>query len=164
MTRFTYEDGFIPSRGKASYKPVEYEIDDNGCWVCVSHRKSEDGYVTIRRGSRRVRLHRYVYEREIGPLSENEVVMHKCDNPPCFNPKHLTKGTNAENTFDRNRKGRQAKGERNSGAKLTEEDVIKIRNDSRSLSELSKEYGVSSVQIRNIKKRKAWKHVREESA
>lgn len=78
--------------------------------------------------------------------------MHKCDNPPCFNPKHLTKGTNAENTFDRNRKGRQAKGERNSGAKLTEEDVIKIRNDSRSLSELSKEYGVSSVQIRNIKK------------
>lgn len=156
-----YDDGYTPGIGKGSYKPIKYTINENGCWVCVSHKCNKDGYVTIRRGSDRFRLHRYVYEREVCRLSDGEVVMHKCDNPTCFNPSHLEKGTSSENTLDRNRKGRQAKGERNSGAKLTEADVLRIRKEEGTHTELAKKYGVSNVQIRKIRTYKAWKYLKE---
>src|SRR5260370_14664089 len=51
-------------------------------------------------------------------------VLHRCDNPPCVRPDHLQIGTQDENIEDRDRKGRQARGERVGGAKL---DLVKVR-------------------------------------
>lgn len=48
-----------------------------------------------------------VFEAVYGWLPE--VVLHRCDNPPCYNPAHLLPGTQADNMRDMARKGRGRK-------------------------------------------------------
>lgn len=45
------------------------------------------------------------------PVPEHICVCHECDNRPCVRPKHLWLGTRKQNTEDRDRKGRQARGD-----------------------------------------------------
>lgn len=87
-----------------------------------------DGY-----GRRRSRplssrlLHRQIMEMVYGPEAiRGKVVMHLCDNPPCFRFDHLHIGTHAENARDMYAKGR----DRNSikthcvhGHELTDENT-----------------------------------------
>lgn len=82
----------------------------NGCWLWTS-AKNEAGYGRIRipvdgAWGKQVYAHRWSYEHHIGPVPEGMFVMHRCDNPPCVNPAHLTVGTPQENTLDMHRKGR----------------------------------------------------------
>jgi len=41
-----------------------------------------------------------------GPIPEDMLVCHRCDNPPCTNPDHLFLGTCKDNATDRQKKGR----------------------------------------------------------
>lgn len=50
--------------------------------------------------------HRVSWEIEHGVLTGGQHVLHKCDNPPCVNPKHLFLGTNRDNVTDKMEKGR----------------------------------------------------------
>jgi len=90
-------------------------------------------------------------------------VCHRCDNPPCCNPRHLFLGTPADNCLDRDRKQRQARGGKIGWGRLTEEDVIAIRSKATGqrgeLSALGREYGVSHTMIRFVLLRKNWKHI-----
>ena len=92
-------------------------------------------------------------------LQDERHVMHTCDNPSCVRPDHLIAGTNKDNHKDKAVKGRAAKGERNSKAKLTANKVRAIRADNRSQRELAKVYGVSQVAIGKIKRRQHWRHI-----
>lgn len=140
-------------------KPLQYMIDKNGCWNCVSHSDKGNGYRRIKRGDKQYFVHRYVYEMEHGFIDGNKVVMHKCDNKSCMNPEHLTLGTSKDNYQDAKQKNRNSKGSIHGMSKLTEEDIVNIRQDSRSLKKIAADYGVCSTNISAIKNRKTWKHV-----
>jgi len=52
--------------------------------------------------------HRSAWRIAIGPIPEGAQVLHKCDNPPCVNPRHLFLGDCTINAQDKVTKGRIA--------------------------------------------------------
>ena len=55
------------------------------------------------------------------------VIRHKCDNTRCVNPEHLEAGSHQDNMDDKVARGRQYKGAAHHSARLTDEDVARIR-------------------------------------
>ena len=121
--------------------------------------------------------HRVAYALTYGSIPEDRpYVLHRCDNRPCCNPSHLWPGTKAENNRDRAEKGRSAKawkptrsrvtsviGENHGMAKLTEADVVAIRNRYASgdatMTAIAEDYGMTKVAIRHVVRRMTWRHV-----
>ena len=125
-----------------------------------------NGYGRISRGDGTGKdsfAHRVSWEIHCGPIPEGMYVLHKCDNPSCVNPAHLFLGTMADNAKDKVRKGRSTFGEKNINAKLTEKEVIEIRQlyatGEYTHEKLSEQFGVSRVMIGYIVKGRNWKHV-----
>lgn len=139
----------------------------NGCKEWNLYR-DKDNYGKVKfRGTQRP-AHRIALYLATGIMGE--VAMHKCDNPPCINPEHLQWGTIADNNADMYAKGRNGKGEqmarrgsKSGAAKLSESEVIEIRNvyESGDISqrEIARRYGVSHTMIQDIIKRKCWTHI-----
>jgi hypothetical protein len=144
-------------------KPIQYAINEKGCWHCVSHTGIQSGYVQVRIEGKLELLHRLSYEQHKGPIPKGMEILHSCDNPKCFNPEHLEYGTKQENLKDRDLKGRQAKGEQNGRAKLKTHEVRQIRKDRRSNRMIALEYGVTALTIRRVKSLKTWVHLKEEA-
>jgi hypothetical protein len=77
---------------------------------------------------------RISWELHFGPIPEGLWVLHKCDNPRCVRPDHLFLGTSLDNVRDMIAKGRRrpaslaARGDGHPQAKLTEEQVNRLRN------------------------------------
>ena len=109
------------------------------------------------------RVHRWVMAQIHGwDAIRGRVVCHHCDNPACYRYDHLFIGTIADNTADRDRKNRQAKGEESGRAKLTEQDVREIRANPPGHWELratARAYGVHHMTIKAILDGRTWKHV-----
>ena len=86
---------------------------------------------------------------------------HHCDNPECVNPNHLFLGTDRDNAMDAIKKGRRSSmvGEKNYNCKLTEKDVLAIREDNRFQKIIAKDYGVRQAEISSIKLKKRWKYL-----
>lgn len=107
-------------------------------------------------------IHREVFFAYNGYFPEQ--VLHSCDNPPCYNPRHLRGGTHAENMADMREKGRahRPSGERNHFSVLTVSEVQLIRRlsgDGKQNRELAARFGVSAHTIGSIVGRRTWKHV-----
>jgi HNH endonuclease len=144
------------------------------CWIWGGYTKPTGYGQTYDQGSYKL-VHRIAYEHWVGPIGEL-CVLHRCDNPPCFNPEHLFLGTQADNVADMEAKGRsvQPRGDdhwtrqqdadlqRGSGhhhARFTEDDVRAIRADTRTRGEIAATYGCSLAAIDHIRARRRWRHV-----
>src|SRR6266705_2781153 len=82
-------------------------IDDvAGCWEWTGCRH-KDGYGLLRLNGKTRKAHRVSAHLFMGLDLNSEVqVMHRCDNPSCFNPEHLFLGTQLDNMKDCYSKGR----------------------------------------------------------
>jgi len=126
------------------------------CWIWTG-AKLPAGYGNFHARGKRVYAHRFSYELHKGPIPEGLYVIHKCDNPPCVNPKHLRIGTATENMHDMRRKKRGAP-----WAKLNKQKVRYIRQTLQykmSVTAIARRYGVYPNAIDCMLARKSWKYV-----
>ena len=165
-------------RGKRGdfWSKVDSSQGESECWLWMGSMGS-GGYGQVRVSKRLLRTHRVAWELTNGSIPDGKVVCHRCDNPRCCNPHHLFLGSQQENVADMISKGRnastieiiknsthaRAKGEQNSQAKLTEDEVIRIRRrwtqGGITKKELASQFGVSDVLIFKIVRRQIWKHL-----
>ena len=135
-------------------------VPSDECLEWPGYRATRDyGHFTYRNKLRKA--HIVSYEIHVGPIPPGMVIRHKCDNPPCVNPRHLQIGTQAENVRDAVERGRWPTGETNSQAKLTESQVLEIRELAKTtpLNILAEKYSVDSSQAWRIVNRKTWRHI-----
>lgn len=98
-------------------------------------------------------VHRLVCAAFHGPQpSPYHIAAHNNDVKTDNRPENLRWATHKENGEDKVKHGRSTFGSRSARAKLTDDQVRSIRADQRPMAVLSREYGVSSPTISDIKK------------
>jgi hypothetical protein len=130
-------------------------VQEDGCWAWTG-QLNWAGYPLVWKNGKAVKAHREMYRLAKGELPDDLVICHSCDNPACVNPDHLFAGTRYDNNNDAKRKNRNQHGESHWRAKLTYEDIQKILADTRSQSNIAKEYGVDPSHISRIKSGEVW--------
>lgn len=139
-------------------------VPESGCWLWAGPW-TVSGYGVARSAGKNVRAHRLSWEMNRGDIPSGMVVCHRCDTPACVNPDHLFLGTQVENVKDRTAKGRASSGSKHSQslqgrvAKLTAEQVLAIRSDSRSNADIALDYGVTKENVGAIKRNQTWRHL-----
>jgi hypothetical protein len=143
------------------WEKVDKRSEDE-CWEWIASRDSCNyGMFYPKDHSNGVKASRYSYQLRYGDIPKGLYVLHKCDNPPCVNPKHLFIGTQTDNMQDMISKGRlyDRRGEKNSKVKLTEEDVrtVKLlRKNGMTYKSIAKSLKVSEGCINHILNGRHW--------
>jgi hypothetical protein len=160
-----------------NWKPVEgfpgYRVSDTGLvhseprprtsGILLALSPHTTGYIKVClscNGVVRKRfVHTLVMEAFVGPRPAGMEVRHlngcRSDN----RAENLAWGTCKENAADRVDHGTSVRGSAMSTAKLTEDQVRAILQDTRKYCVIALDYDVSSTTIGVIKRRKAWRHV-----
>jgi hypothetical protein len=134
------------------------------CWVWFGY-KNGGGYGMFKLDGKFELVHRYSFRLHCGGIPDGMHILHRCDNRQCVNPDHLFVGTHADNMKDRDTKRRQAYGERNCKAILSEEQVLEIRKryvvgcEKNGAHPLARELGVSPSAIYNIVSGVNWRYL-----
>lgn len=138
----------------------------NGCWLWTASCK-ERGYGQYMLKGKMYRAHRLAWLLSGHKLPDRPLELaHTCDTRICVNPAHLFVATHDENMADCKAKRRHTHGERNIHAKLTDAQVIEIRQRFKfytkrrtNASELAPDYGVRRDVIYMAGTRRTWKHI-----
>lgn len=104
-----------------------------------------NGYGILKVDGKNCKAHRVSYELAYGPFDKSLVVRHKCDNTKCCNPEHLELGTQLDNVDDMLTRKRNYR-------KLSDNDIITIKDSKDPTSVLAETYGVTPrriLQLRN---------------
>lgn len=119
------------------------------CWIWTG-TTNQYGYGIVLVDKKSKRAHRVSYEIHKGEIPSDMVVMHSCDTPACVNPDHLSIGTKLDNNRDCKEKRRNAFGERNGHAKVTDEQIDLIRTLPFTQVQLAQMFGITQSQISRI--------------
>lgn len=167
---------------------VERRGDDE-CWPCLQVHKAS-GYGQLRYKRQQYKAHRVAYALTFGQIewgtgkkgAQGLLVLHRCDNRRCCNPKHLFLGTQKDNMLDCSQKQRIQHGVTGNNTKLTLEQVAEIKRmqaagrigkpgrgwsrevrsgEQMSLATVGKMFGVSGKTIEQLLRRRAWKDAGE---
>ena len=130
---------------------------DSGCHEWAGSL-AKNGYGNFHKDGKTHYSHRIAWEIEHGE-EPSDYVLHKCDNRKCVNPDHLFIGSFYDNMDDMVAKGRQAHGVKNHHAKLTEEQVLQIRQEVGLQREIAAKYGVTYSLVGMIRSGRIWKHI-----
>ena len=153
----------LKTRKALNGQPAEFynsllEIDDREC-VKWPHAVSGAGYAQIRMNNKIEYVHRLICKAEHGePSDSGFYASHLCGKGHlgCVNPNHIQWCSPAENSAHRIIHGTTNRGERHGRHKLKKNDVLKIREDHRSINVIANEYNVSEGAIRSVQNRKNW--------
>lgn len=133
------------------------------CWEWQRGRlpKGYGAFQTAVAGKKVYLATHYVWFLTHGALPDLQI-LHSCDNPPCVNPDHLREGTNADNVKDKMERGRQPRGEKCAIAKLSDSQVVEIKElirNGRAPKDIAPLFNISPAVIFNIRAGIIWKHV-----
>lgn len=133
---------------------------NSGCYLWLSSLVP-GGYGTLSYQGTPYYSHHAAWMAAKGSIPTGRWVLHKCDMRCCVNPDHLYLGDAQDNSDDRMNRGRHVKamGERSGKSKLTDEDIINIRADTRSQRAIAADYGVSHTNIGHVKRGETWPHI-----
>lgn len=149
-----------PLSVRLSARCVKDESSDCILWFGTKNNK---GYGRITYEKKQISVHRVSYELANGPIPDGKFVLHSCDNPLCVNPNHLSLGDQKENMRQASDRGRvkvpKCKGIEQGNCKLSENDVLKIRESIGTVVSVAKEFNVSPATISRIRLRKGWTHI-----
>lgn len=147
----------------------------------IYSRFDENGYLRVKIAPKGYKVHRLVAEAFLGPCPDKFVVNHKNgirDDNRVANLEYCTNQQNVKHAYDTGLADRarelssarykklhadglidHCKGTDHRLAKLCPESVREIRTSNLPNTELAKRFGVCREVIRDVKKRKTWKHV-----
>ena len=136
------------------WERVDRSGGPNACWPWIAGMAQGYGVLSVNGIS--VRAHRFSYVLHHGaPLGLGKLwVLHQCHNPACVNPQHLRLGTPCENSREKVQSNRHR-------PLFSPDDILAIRatQGTRRASQVAAHYGVRADTIRNIWRRKTWKHI-----
>ena len=152
--------------------------EENQCWLWLGS-KDTDGYgwfslsqnMTVNQEGKSISAHRYslMLKLQNKNLDSSVFARHSCDTRSCVNPHHLIEGSAKDNSNDMVERNRQAKGQQNSQAKMTEDVAKKILEEYSadkqsgrlygSLERLAKKYDQKKQSIYKLTSGKTWKHL-----
>jgi len=138
-------------------------IPECGCWIwmksCIGW-----GYGQAKVDHCHVYAHHLAWEAYRGPRTPGLQVLHTCDTPPCCNPYHLYLGTAKQNTHDRLRRGKRLEGEAHGMVKLTETQVLEIRQTIPGIDSevaVAARYNISPAMVGYIRRKQYWTHLKD---
>lgn len=146
------------------WSKIAITANPDKCWN-YSEWCDRDGYGKFNFKDKCFYGHRVAYELTKGEIPVGLLVCHTCDNPSCCNPNHLFLGTHTINAHDRDSKGRhvELKGELHGAHKLTEQQVLDIRNTYAkggvTIAEIARQVNVRHQTVSAIIHRKIWRHI-----
>lgn len=106
-------------------------------------------------------VHRLVCEHFHGQPHDKQEAAHSCGNRRCCAKAHISWKTHAANMADMKAHGTVNCGVRNGASKLTDADVVAIRNLAGKVPQrsIADTYGVNQGTISDIIRRESWAHV-----